>query len=113
MPRIVDTQRLIARAALVLIPIIWPVGIAVVWASALWTSRQKLLATVLFPGGYFTSVLIAQQHIGLQGACGGPTGGAAVCSSTSPGFAVLVILIWALVFVGPLLAPIYLSRRMG
>jgi hypothetical protein len=38
--------------ALVLTPLVWPVGVAFLWASKAWTSRQKWLGTLLPPGGY-------------------------------------------------------------
>jgi len=38
--------------ALVLSIIAWPIGIALVWASSAWTRREKLVGTLVPPGGY-------------------------------------------------------------
>src|SRR5579864_2038646 len=38
--------------ALILTPIIWPAGVVLLWASSAWTTRQKLLGTLVPPGGY-------------------------------------------------------------
>ncbi|TMC54913.1 MAG: hypothetical protein E6J20_03055 [Chloroflexi bacterium] len=38
--------------ALILTPVIWPVGVVLLWASAAWTTRQKLLGTLVPVGGY-------------------------------------------------------------
>jgi hypothetical protein len=44
--------------ALVLTPLVWPVGVAFLWASRAWTRRQKWLGTLLPPGGYAGIVLL-------------------------------------------------------
>jgi hypothetical protein len=38
--------------ALILTPTIWPAGVVLLWASSAWTTRQKLLGTLVPPGGY-------------------------------------------------------------
>ena len=38
--------------ALVLTPIIWPVGVILYWVSPRWRTRDKVIATLLPPGGY-------------------------------------------------------------
>jgi hypothetical protein len=40
-------------AALVLTPLFWPVGIILLWASPAWNRRDKLIGTLIPPGGYF------------------------------------------------------------
>ena len=46
--------------ALVLTPIIWPVGVILYWLSPRWNTRDKLIATLIPPGGY-PVLLIALQ----------------------------------------------------
>jgi len=38
--------------ALVFGIIAWPIGVALLWASPAWTKREKLIGTVVPPGGY-------------------------------------------------------------
>jgi HAAS len=38
--------------ALILTPIIWPVGVILLWLSPKWRVRDKLIGTLLPPGGY-------------------------------------------------------------
>ena len=46
--------------ALVFTPIIWPVGVILYWLSPRWNTRDKLIATLIPPGGY-PVLLIAMQ----------------------------------------------------
>lgn len=41
---------------LILVALIWPVGVTLLWASNAWNTRDKLIGTLLPPGGLFTSV---------------------------------------------------------
>jgi hypothetical protein len=38
--------------ALILTPLVWPAGVVLLWLSPAWTTRQKLLGTLVWPGGY-------------------------------------------------------------
>ncbi len=38
--------------ALVLTPLLWPVGVILLWLSPAWNVRDKLIGTLLPPGGY-------------------------------------------------------------
>jgi uncharacterized membrane protein len=46
---------LLEIGALVLTPLIWPVGVILLWASSAWDTRDKLIGTLLPPGGLFVS----------------------------------------------------------
>jgi len=43
---------LVEVLALILTPIVWPAGVVLLWLSPAWTTRQKLLGTLVWPGGY-------------------------------------------------------------
>ncbi|HSP08012.1 MAG TPA: hypothetical protein VLU92_00270 [Candidatus Dormibacteraeota bacterium] len=43
--------------ALVLTPLIWPVGVILLWTSSAWNTRDKLIATLVPPGGYLGMLL--------------------------------------------------------
>jgi hypothetical protein len=43
----------------------WVVGIVLVWISGIWTTRDKVIATVLVPGGVIaSSLLVFVFHVG-------------------------------------------------
>jgi hypothetical protein len=43
---------LVEVLALILTPLVWPAGVVLLWLSSAWTTRQKLLGTLVWPGGY-------------------------------------------------------------
>jgi hypothetical protein len=43
---------LVEVLALILTPLVWPAGVVLLWLSTSWTTRQKLLGTLVWPGGY-------------------------------------------------------------
>jgi hypothetical protein len=52
--------RVTAVLAVVLLPLVWPVGVVLLWMSRVWTTGAKLAGTFLLPGGlasrrYWTS----------------------------------------------------------
>jgi hypothetical protein len=53
-PRAPATNRVgwLEALALILTPFIWPAGVVLLWLSSAWTTRQKLLGTLVPPGGY-------------------------------------------------------------
>jgi uncharacterized membrane protein len=70
-------------AALVLLPFLWPVGVVLLWISPAWKIRDKVVGTVLPPGGY-PGLLYLGLFLGH--AVGGHTsGGACVASGDSSG----------------------------
>ena len=49
----------VATLFLLIVPVLgWLVGMVVVWRSAIWTARDKVIATVLGPGGLPTLVSV-------------------------------------------------------
>lgn len=104
--------------ALVLTPLIWPVGVILLWASPAWTTRQKLIGTLLPPGGYLGAVFVLPALL-LQSTCviGTDSTGRVVENTCPQG--------WDQVFVGggliavtiallvlPVVVGIYLATRL-
>jgi uncharacterized membrane protein len=44
--------RVLEILAIVFLLVFWPVGVALLWISDAWTSRDKLIGTLVPPGGY-------------------------------------------------------------
>ena len=126
-------------AAVILLPlggfafgIGWLVGLILLWSSRLWTTRDKLIGTLVIPGGLATGLfgflvlnLAAAGTPG--GSCSGlatqvnPATGAVIrpgtihCNSapggTSTASIVLYIALSVLFILGPIASAVYLARR--
>ncbi len=116
-------SRLLEVAAVVLTPLIWPIGIILLWTSNAWNVRDKLIGTLILPGGLFTS-LIVFSIVGVVGvrSCGPahtqvPIGHqvhqATTCSGGISGISgVLASLVFVLILFAPILTAIYLAIRL-
>lgn len=111
--------------ALVLTPLIWPVGVILLWTSSAWSTRDKLIATLVPPGGYFGLFvgLFLFGSIGLYTAssCGGGVdsqGNVSQSCVTVPGWEQALVTtaavgIAAILLLLPVLVGIYMARRLG
>lgn len=92
----------------------WLVGAGLLWCSRVWTTREKLIGTLVVPGGLGSLPLVALLA-STQGACsGGGFSGHIVshCTSTSPDLPnVLSIPLLALFAAGAIATPVFLARR--
>lgn len=103
----------------------WLAGLILLWSSPLWTTRDKLIGTLIVPGGIATALLV-MVLIGTTRVCkgfatpvnpssGGLVGGASMhCTpSGGPSAATTALQIALLVFVvlGPVVSAVYLARR--
>lgn len=98
----------------IVIPVLgWLVGVALLWASKVWTFREKVLGTLLVPGGLAAIPIIALVAASSETSCGGGTGHAAsVCTSTAPPLPNLVsIPLLAILTIAALAIPVFLGRR--
>jgi hypothetical protein len=113
-------------AALVLLPIGgvilpvagWFVGLILLWASEAWTTRQKLLGTLVIPGGllvpfwmFFFALSTSETCSGIVDSSGRTisetcTGGA------SPAERALWIAVFVVLVIAPIVVAIVLARRM-
>jgi hypothetical protein len=106
----------------------WLVGLILLWSSHLWTTRDKLIGTLVVPGGLLTAfyVLVVTASSTTTGSCSGygipvdPSTGRAIghgrihCTSAggpSTATSVLQILLAAILILGPIASAIYLARR--
>ncbi|HEY8814973.1 MAG TPA: hypothetical protein VIP57_07710, partial [Candidatus Dormibacteraeota bacterium] len=114
-------SRALEIAAIVLLLLFWPVGVVLLWMSDAWTTRDKLIGTLLPPGGYLgVFVLGPALALGtLTTVCrtvSDETG--RVISSTCPsagaqtGIDVGVGLLLIAYLVGPILTAAYLAVRL-
>jgi uncharacterized membrane protein len=112
-------------ASIVLLPFLWPVGVILLWISPAWNLRDKLIGTLLPPGGYLSIF-----YFGLIVAHGGRIRGEGNSCMSSTDFAgniqtsctsasalqvigvVLSVLLLVVLWVLPLITAGYLAIRL-
>ncbi|MDQ2741721.1 MAG: hypothetical protein M3Z66_05430 [Chloroflexota bacterium] len=114
-------SRLLEVAAVVLTLLIWPIGIILLWTSNAWNVRDKLIGTLILPGGLFTSLTVFfTVAIGGRRSCqpaqfpiGHQVHQATTCSGGISGIiGVLASLVFVLILFAPILTAIYLAIRL-
>jgi uncharacterized membrane protein len=117
-------QNLLEIAAVVFLLIFWPVGVILLWISDVWTTRDKLIGTLVPPGGYLTAfVIIPVATLSIAGpVCQSWSGtdslGHVTSGTTCPqGLAavlisVLGIALLVFLLVGPIVTAAYLAFRL-
>ena len=102
----------------------WLVGLVLLWSSRLWTTREKLIGTLIVPGGIATTLLVVVLT-GTKRRCRtlatvDPSTGALIgrptthCTpSAGPSAATTALQIALVVFcvLGPVVSAVYLARR--
>jgi hypothetical protein len=103
----------------------WLIGLVLLWSSRLWTTREKLIGTLIVPGGIATTLLVLvltgtkRRCRELSGAVN-PSTGALVGRPTThctpsggPSAATTALQIALVVFfvLGPVISAVYLARR--
>lgn len=113
--------------ALILTPLIWPVGVILLWTSPAWNTRDKLIATLVPPGGYLGVLfgVFLFGSIGFVSSCGGSVDSQGhMANGSCTGFAALPVWEQTLINVAavgtalvllvlPVLVGIYMARRLG
>lgn len=109
---------LLEIGALVLTPVLWPIGVILLWTSRAWNVRDKLIGTLVPPGGLFTSFMVftIASATPSQTCSGGSLRGhqiATTCSGGLSGLGALVVgILLVLVLISPIVTGIYLSIRL-
>jgi hypothetical protein len=104
-------------AAVILVPFLWPIGVILLWMSPAWNWRDKLIGTLVPPGGYIglSYILLAVATAGrscetirdqaghlFQNSCTGP-----------PELPGVLLVPWTILVVGsPLISAAYLAIRL-
>jgi hypothetical protein len=115
------TSRGLEVAALVLLLLFWPVGVVLLWISDAWSTRDKLIGTLLPPGGYL-GIFILGPALALgtfTTVCRTVSDDAGrVISSTCPsgpaqaGIDIGIALLVVVYLIGPILSAAYLAAHL-
>jgi uncharacterized membrane protein len=106
---------LLTAGSLVLPVIGWLIGIVLVWCSAIWETRHKVLATLLCPLGFLPAFYVLFFATGVEKVCDGIDGGIEHCVTThQPSLLTYVVAygLLALSVVGPFVTVAVLGRRL-
>jgi hypothetical protein len=88
----------------------WIAGLIFLWGFKAWSTRDKVIGTVFWPGGLAAGAAIASTVIpGSATVCAGRGGGSYSCEDGGGSLVPLIVLIAALVV--PVITSIYLARR--
>jgi hypothetical protein len=104
----------------IIIPFLgWVVGVILLWASDAWNRRDKLIGTLVVPGGLLLPAYLALAASGGSGGCGATfdAAGRVIASdcqdSGGPELVdALRVTLMALLILAPLVTAAYLARRM-
>jgi hypothetical protein len=89
----------------------WIAGAILLWTSRAWSTRDKLIGTLIIPGG-LASALIVAVLTGTKRKCLSATGRPTVCTpGPSTAHSILEITLFALCIIGPIFTSVYLARR--
>lgn len=93
----------------IILPVVgWIVGVILLWASQAWTTRDKLIGTLVLPGGLLVPLGLGFVA-GSGKSCVEVSGGPESCSGGSSPLAVTAFIV---LFLLPLASTAYLIRRM-
>jgi hypothetical protein len=102
----------------VLIPVLgWVVGIVLLWVSDAWSTRDKLVGTLLFPGGLLVPLglgVMAEESSGCGSIVSPQLSPQPIGSACPPadGTGLWEVALVVILIVVPLLTTIYLARRL-
>jgi uncharacterized membrane protein len=120
-PPVRNPSRALEVAAIALLLLFWPVGVVLLWLSSAWTTRDKLIGTLVPPGGYVGTALVGAFLFwgAISPTCSTITDDAGrVLSSTCPSggvqatFDIVSLLFAVLYLIGPILSAAYLAFRL-
>jgi hypothetical protein len=91
----------------------WVAGLILLWNSRAWTTRDKLIGTLVTPGGLAAALSALAFPLHTTGrACHGNATGPTICTGGStPGTSVLQIALLVILVVAPIITAIYLAKR--
>ena len=96
----------------VVLPIVgWFVGAVLLWVSDSWTTNEKLVGTLVVPGGLALPLYLSLMT-GYAESCGGPVGGPVTCTGgPSQAMRILGVAVVVALFVLPFVTTAFLARR--
>ena len=96
----------------VVLPVIgWVIGVVLLWISETWTTTEKVIGTLIVPGGLALPIFLT-LITGYAESCSGPPGGPLTCtggpSQAAQVFGTILVIV---LFIAPLATTAFLARR--
>lgn len=90
----------------------WFAGVVMLWGSRVWSVRDKVIGTLIVPGG-LASVVVAAALLGTTQNCVSINGQLQRCTPPGPSTIhnIISIAVMAFLVLGPICTSIYLARR--
>ena len=99
----------------IVLPVLgWVAGVVLLWTSPVWTTRDKVVGTLVWPGGLVFPVYVL-AFAGGSGCATFSVDGrvtSTTCASPSAIHQVLVAFAWVVILIAPIVTAIYLAQRM-
>jgi uncharacterized membrane protein len=93
----------------------WFVGVVLLWISEAWNTRDKIIGTLIVPGGLAGSLgvgVFSVSSVSCEISGSGANQDVGSCVSNGWTLGAVESILWALVAIAPILTAIYLSRRL-
>jgi uncharacterized membrane protein len=92
----------------------WVAGVVLLWISDVWSARQKIIGTLLVPGGLATPFLLLLTPVEVTTCSISTVDGVrtSVCEGASDGATVLAWVVLVLLIVAPIAVSVYLGRTL-
>lgn len=93
-----------------LIPILgWVLGVILLWASSVWTTREKIIGTLIVPGGLAAPLFFGAFAVGASSCIGPPGSGCTGDTNVMlPQFGGIILIALGL---APIAVAVYLARK--
>ena len=89
----------------------WIVGLILLWSSRAWDTRDKLIGTLIVPGGLATVLVVALVSATSQVCRSVPSGPMRCSPGPSTLHQILSIILLGFFVIGPIFTAVYLARR--
>jgi uncharacterized membrane protein len=96
----------------IVLPVVgWVIGVVLLWISETWTTTEKVIGTLIVPGGLALPLFLTVVT-GYAESCSGPPGGPLTCTGApSQAAQVLGTILVIVLFIAPLATTAFLARR--
>jgi uncharacterized membrane protein len=97
----------------VVLPVVgWVIGVVLLWISETWTTTEKVIGTLIAPGGLALPLFLLVVTASAETCSGGPTEGELICTGgPSQAAQVLGTILVIVLFIAPLATTAFLARR--
>jgi len=91
----------------------WVIGLIFLWMSSVWTTKEKILGTLIVPGGLLPALYLTLMPTGFRTCTRYTVDGATVRECSGPnGTNVIMLILGIGLLVAPILIAVYLGRRL-